>query len=159
MPTKLSGLFQKYSHKSHAPFQSLSARRKSVEVCNIRFDAVQERKPSVGGIICYKDTEIYYAIVQGRETGKWSFPKGHMNENEKPLECARREICEETGLTELGEPVYDNRVGYGHYYVFVMSERKELVAIDTKEIMSAMWATKEDMMRLQLNADIQCFLS
>ena len=44
-----------------------------------------------------------YAMVQGRHTGKWSFPKGHSNEGEKPVECMLREVAEETGIDELPE--------------------------------------------------------
>ena len=30
----------------------------------------------------------------------WSFPKGHVEEGESPLEAAKREIFEETGITD-----------------------------------------------------------
>lgn len=31
----------------------------------------------------------------------WGFPKGHLDEGESPLEAARREVAEETGLADL----------------------------------------------------------
>ena len=52
-----------------------------------------------------------YLLVQHR-AGHWSFPKGHPEGDETPLETARRELAEETGLkdAELTEtPAFDER--------------------------------------------------
>lgn len=38
-------------------------------------------------------------IIQHRHSLHWSFPKGHAEENEDPLQTACRELSEETGLT------------------------------------------------------------
>ncbi|MEB3272419.1 MAG: NUDIX domain-containing protein, partial [Prochlorothrix sp.] len=35
------------------------------------------------------------------QKGHWAFPKGHAEPGESPLETARREVEEETGLTDL----------------------------------------------------------
>ena len=51
-----------------------------------------KKQKTYGAILIYKDK---YALVQGRYTGKWSFPKGHSNEGEKPIECTKREVEEE----------------------------------------------------------------
>lgn len=37
-------------------------------------------------------------LILHKEGNHWGFPKGHKNPNETPLETARREILEETGL-------------------------------------------------------------
>lgn len=34
----------------------------------------------------------------------WDFPKGEVEEGEEPFEAARREVREETGISELGFP-------------------------------------------------------
>jgi 8-oxo-dGTP pyrophosphatase MutT (NUDIX family) len=101
-------------------------------------------------------------LVQGRQTGKWSFPKGHANEGEDPLKCALREIEEETGLRGLdtwleGERVC-GKVGYGYYFLFVLPEKVELKAVDTKEIMETVWVTVEEMREMNVNADVMNFL-
>jgi len=55
----------------------------------------------------YADTNLVYGtiivspddkflVVKGRQTGKWSFPKGHSYLEETELECALRETYEET---------------------------------------------------------------
>ena len=37
-----------------------------------------------------------------KDDGAWSIPKGEYNEGEEPLEAARREFREETGITADG---------------------------------------------------------
>lgn len=62
---------------------------------------------SAGAIVFYraKGTQnIEYLLLynigkSGR--GYWGFPKGHIEERENELETARREIFEETGISEL----------------------------------------------------------
>ena len=43
-----------------------------------------------------------YLLVKQKD--HWSFPKGHAEEGEEPIETARRELLEETGLFEI-EPL------------------------------------------------------
>ncbi|MBI5605676.1 MAG: NUDIX domain-containing protein [Deltaproteobacteria bacterium] len=38
----------------------------------------------------------------GKDEGAWSIPKGEFDENEDPLEAAKREFFEETGMTAGG---------------------------------------------------------
>ena len=44
-----------------------------------------------------KDGHIFFVVVQ-EQSGAYSFPKGHMENNETELETACREVFEETGL-------------------------------------------------------------
>jgi len=37
------------------------------------------------------------------DDGYWGFPKGHIEEGEKPIEAALREVSEETGFTVIAE--------------------------------------------------------
>jgi ADP-ribose pyrophosphatase YjhB (NUDIX family) len=115
----------------------------------------EERKTTTyGAILCYRNK---YALVQGRYTGKWSFPKGHSNEGEQPLECTLREVAEETGIDILPHPIEYKSLGYGKYYVFIMTEQSNLVPRDTKEIMDTKWVTLEEMESMSLNADVSMF--
>jgi 8-oxo-dGTP pyrophosphatase MutT (NUDIX family) len=116
------------------------------------------RTPTYGGILCIKNNqEPLYALVQGRYTGKWSFPKGHSNEGEHPFECTVREVGEETGIDELPEPADYIKVGYGHYYVFNLKEPIPLIPRDKKEIIDTKWVTLDEMTNLQLNADASMY--
>ena len=40
-----------------------------------------------------------YDVLMVEQYGEtWSFPKGHIEEGEEPLQCAYRELLEETGI-------------------------------------------------------------
>ena len=52
-----------------------------------------------GGVVLGDGGTI--ALVRNRKDTKWFFPKGHVEEGEDLEETARREILEETGLTDL----------------------------------------------------------
>lgn len=54
---------------------------------------------SAGGIVLGNSGDI--ALVRNREDTLWFFPKGHVEEDETLEEAARREIAEETGITDL----------------------------------------------------------
>ena len=120
----------------------------------------EPRKPKIyGGILSARENgETKYALVQGKYTGKWSFPKGHCNEGEKPLVCALREIGEEIGMDSLPDPVGYQKVGYGYYYVFELEECIVLSPRDTNEIMNTAWVTLSEMRQLSLNADVSQYV-
>ena len=113
-----------------------------------------------GGILhtIHEDpTQVRYLLVQGRYSGKWSFPKGHSYEREEPLTCAKREIAEETGQDILPEPVEYIRIGYGNYYVFLFQSTFIPLPRDTGEIMAAEWLTLSEMSLISLNVDVSRF--
>ena len=60
------------------------------------------REPTAGGIIFRRDKngEIEILLFQDAR-GRWSIPKGHIEEGETARDTARREIGEEVGLTDL----------------------------------------------------------
>ncbi|MEK6879906.1 MAG: sulfotransferase domain-containing protein [Nanoarchaeota archaeon] len=56
---------------------------------------------SAGAVIYYiENNVVYYLLLKHIKTDvHWGFPKGKINEKETILECAKREIYEETGLS------------------------------------------------------------
>lgn len=112
-----------------------------------------------GAILTVKDEKgpTLYALVQGSYTGKWSFPKGHANEGEEPIECTLREVGEETGIDDLPEPTEYIQVGYGNYFIFQLAEQVALIPRDTHEIMDTKWVSLEEMERMPLNADASLY--
>ena len=109
-----------------------------------------------GAILRYKNpnTRITkYALVQGRYTGKWSFPKGHSNKGEEPYDCVRREVYEETGINNLPDSSESLRVGFGHYYIFDVEYEYSLKPTDTNEIMNTRWVTEDELKQMALNVD------
>ena len=53
--------------------------------------------PSYGAVVIEKTSAGFMVLVVGGYHG-WSFPKGHQEANETPVETARREVLEETGI-------------------------------------------------------------
>jgi 8-oxo-dGTP pyrophosphatase MutT (NUDIX family) len=116
-----------------------------------------------GGIIRVKSFdygEYEYIIVQGRSTGKWSFPKGHSKRGELPLECAKREIEEETGISSslLSNPIHYMKLASGKYFIFELTNKIYFKPQDSFEVLQTKWATINEMKGLSLNAGIQQFI-
>lgn len=123
---------------------------------------VKKRKMKCfGGILRVKNTmgEYEYAVVQGRKTLKWSFPKGHADEGEEHLETALREIEEETGIKEnLGEPVQYIKSASDHYYIFDLEKKLELNPIDTTEVVDTKWVTLRELEGMDVNVGISIYM-
>ncbi len=134
------------------PNDILKKQAKSVEI----YKPIKQK--TYGAILCIREKSgNLYALVQGRYTGKWSFPKGHSNEGEHPLECTLREVGEETGIDDLPEPTEYFQVGYGNYFLFYLEEPIPLIPRDTNEIMDTKWVTLEEMEKMPLNADASLY--
>ena len=97
-------------------------------------------------------------VIRGRQSGKWSFPKGHGTSNELPLEACLRELKEETGINLKGVVPNDElRFKAGTYFVFYIQERLELNPEDTKEVMDSMWVSLHRLQFLVGNMDLTTF--
>ena len=59
------------------------------------FEHLMERHFTASVYIIEKDKVL---LLYHRKLGKWLQPGGHVEENETPPECAKREALEETGL-------------------------------------------------------------
>ncbi|KAI0285322.1 DCP2-domain-containing protein [Russula aff. rugulosa BPL654] len=58
----------------------------------------------VCGAIMLNDTWDKVVLVKGwKSSSGWGFPKGKINQNESPHECAVREVAEETGYNLIGK--------------------------------------------------------
>ena len=60
-----------------------------------------KNETSAGGIVfrCTADGPKYLLINDAYSN--WGFPKGHVHRGEAPVDAARREVSEETGLSDL----------------------------------------------------------
>jgi 8-oxo-dGTP pyrophosphatase MutT (NUDIX family) len=97
-------------------------------------------------------------VVRGRKSGKWSFPKGHGQSRESPLDASVRELKEETGINMKGvKPDDEIRFNSGTYFVFIVSDRLQLAPEDTNEIQDSMWVSLSRIRSLTTNKDLTSF--
>ena len=63
--------------------------------------------PRAAGAVVFRRTERGIRLLVLRAFKNWDFPKGMVEPGEDQLDTARREVAEETGLTELDFPFGD----------------------------------------------------
>lgn len=110
------------------------------------------------GAICISPAKRFL-LVQGAKTGIWSFPKGHLKSGELGQECALRELREETGIAL--RPYAFSRVlklFAGEYFCYEMMELPAEPQ-NSAEICATGWFSLEEMMQMEVNADIKRFLT
>ncbi len=119
-------------------------------------------RQTYGAIILSHDEEIL--LVEGRKTGKWSFPKGHGKLNEKPLDAAIREVQEETGINLEGKPFLRQRRlrssstrSGGTYFVYHLDDKPDIVPQDEEEISQGSWFPLWRLPHLKKNMDLNTF--
>jgi 8-oxo-dGTP pyrophosphatase MutT (NUDIX family) len=113
----------------------------------------------VYGVVLISDNDRVL-VVKGSRTGKYSFPKGHINAFENVRDCAKREFREETGLNcdnykELG---YQHLSAGGYYFYHSPSEDVPTLDEQQTEIESVQWMTVDDLRSQNVNVDVSVFL-
>ena len=68
-----------------------------------RFNAFKKNVPTMGGILLDASMERVLLVKGWKSTGSWGFPRGKINQNETDMDCAVREVLEETGVDLDGE--------------------------------------------------------
>jgi 8-oxo-dGTP pyrophosphatase MutT (NUDIX family) len=118
---------------------------------------MQMRSRVYGSIVFSSRGQVL--LVQGKTTGKWSFPKGHKNDpDETALECAMRETWEETGLTLADNFLEIIQLAAGKYFVYRLEEDPMLMTYDKKEIMDMCWADLSALEKFNANCDIRSYI-
>lgn len=108
-------------------------------------------------------------LIHHAKVGKWLQPGGHVDPGDhSPLDCARREIAEETGVTGLHpiqERVFDIDIhrfpargddpAHDHYdlrYAFVAASE---TLSHNDEVVAARWMTRSDLVSVQVDRSIE----
>ncbi len=110
---------------------------------------------SAGAVIIKKIRDVWNVLLIRDMNGNLTFPKGLVEENEKPVETAQREAREETGITGLKlirklAPIlyFYTRNGEKirktvHYFLFSSSGTQKLVPQREEGISEILWMPLE----------------
>jgi 8-oxo-dGTP pyrophosphatase MutT (NUDIX family) len=114
-----------------APKEQSQTYKNDKEAAKEKFEALRNGVPSLESMI--KNVEKQWVSPE------WGFPKGRRDPRESELQCALRELREETGINEkdvifirnlesLSETFFgSNHIHYCHkYYIFMYNSNKEL---------------------------------
>jgi 8-oxo-dGTP pyrophosphatase MutT (NUDIX family) len=108
---------------------------------------------AAGGLVKNKDREILLIFRRG----KWDLPKGKLDKNETILDCAIREVKEETGLTKIkaGKAIditYHTYTEFGkhilkesHWYMMYVKGEEILTPQVEEGITEIRWVKKDDL--------------
>ena len=106
-----------------------------------------------GGLVKNKEGEVLLIFRRG----KWDLPKGKLDDNETLIECALREVKEETGLTQIkaGKEIditYHTYIEFGkhilkesHWYLMLWKTIETLVPQVEEDITDIRWVKKQDL--------------
>lgn len=120
------------------------------------FQSYKPRHMKVYGIILINNLgEVL--LVRGRLSHKWSFPKGHCKARETDLECALRELHEETGLILSQNYTSYHKLKGGGYFVFAVTGRPLEVCRDHREIEEVTWFPLSEIGNIDTNVDVSIF--
>jgi len=98
-----------------------------------------EKSVSAGGVVMNPEGRI---LVVSQRGVSWSLPKGHIEKGESPLETARREITEESGITELR---FIKKLG--EYSRYRMGENNLDDTFVTKKIILFLFKTNQEKLK------------
>jgi 8-oxo-dGTP pyrophosphatase MutT (NUDIX family) len=120
--------------------------------------AFQSYQPfKVYGCICITENNKIL-LVKGRNSQKWSFPKGHRERWDRtPLDCALRELREETGLRLQDSAIGTKKYKAAEYFIFSLPQEYRLLPEDTKEVEEVGWFCFDDIHSLNKNVDVSLF--
>jgi 8-oxo-dGTP pyrophosphatase MutT (NUDIX family) len=115
---------------------------------------------AAGGLVKNKNGEILLIF----RLGKWDLPKGKLDDNETIEECAKREVQEETGLSnlEIIESIsvsYHTYVQFGkhilketHWYAMRSIGNEKLIPQTEEDITETIWVKPADLKKYLLNS-------
>jgi len=114
---------------------------------------------SAGGIIYQeKQGEFYFALILD-SYGKWTFPKGHIEKNEKPALAAKREVTEEIGINKLIDIKLLDKIDYWFrlegelihkfvYFYLMKAPPKTVLKPEISEIKTARWFSPKEALKV-----------
>lgn len=124
---------------------------------------------SAGGVIYKKEGDTVQFVMILNSYDSWTFPKGHIEPKEKPVEAALREVQEETGLKELETYDLIQKIDYffkndeatihKYVYFYLMEEKGNGVLVaQESEVQDIAWIDIDEVPdKLTYKEDIEVF--
>jgi 8-oxo-dGTP pyrophosphatase MutT (NUDIX family) len=119
------------------------------------------REYTAGGVVWRRVGEGFEILMIQDRMGRWTIPKGHVEEGESLEQTALREVAEETGLTEfrLGEKLdklhffyrKEGKLIFMTTHVYLMEaigDTDAVVAEDSEGIVDAKWFGSDEALGL-----------
>ena len=116
-----------------------------------------KKEKSCGAVVYKKENNEIFILLLKHNAGHWSFPKGHVEEDETEQQTALREIKEETNLDVTIDngfrkvSTYSPKEGVMKDVIFFVSELKEDEAEEKAqecEIQELGWFSYEEAMNI-----------
>jgi len=128
-------------------------------------NCIQRTYPGAGIILVRSivNQEDRFLLLKGRDTGVWSFSKGHPEERdgEAPLRTAVRETFEETGLIAGKDyKIIGNSMRFGKrpYWIGVVQHADAPITLSPSEHTEAAWMSRNEIITLNTNTDVRAWL-
>ncbi|MFA7702318.1 MAG: NUDIX hydrolase [Patescibacteria group bacterium] len=119
-----------------------------------------------GGIVKNKNR---IALIKMKNVPGWGFPKGGIDNDEIPLDTARREILEETGIKDVSfikeleiyqRPAADGQPKLLNIKMFIFETDQEEISPIENDVIDAQWFSINEVLNvLSLEDDKKFFLS
>ena len=110
-------------------------------------------------VIIYTKNKDILLLKKNNDKDMWQSVTGSLNENEKPIDAAKREVFEETGLTsdkifdcnkqyifeiyEMWRHKYENNVTHNTEHVFLLElDNRKDILLDENEHVSYEWTSR-----------------
>jgi len=115
--------------------------------------------PRCGAILVHlTESKINDICLVHQLSGHWGIPKGQRNKDEVQIECALREVREETGL-DIREKIdkdkfLENNRKTDRYYIVVLDKNQwsDFKIGDTAEIQEVKWVPVSELSKYNLNS-------
>ena len=116
------------------------------------------RQFSAGGVVFRKEGNDYKFILVFDAYNKYTFPKGHIEDQEDKETAAQREVCEEIGIKQTKSHGYlgsiDIKVNEPNkrsvpktvFYYLIETHDQALQVTTDPEVKDALWVTREEAM-------------
>lgn len=111
------------------------------------------------GAIIFDINKTKILLVKNRECKKWGLPKGSSLFNEKKIDCAIREVKEETGFDIEKHGIITNfiKVDKYYYYIVYQTEKVKLFVSDKKEVKETKFIPISKIPYLYSNVNLKYF--